>query len=165
MRLLLISLFCFYLAVGSAQAYAADIAAIQLLVTPTNITDGDSLRAGDFRLRLYGIDAPEIRQHCEDDANKRYQCGNMAQQYLASLAMPDLPLACVLKDIDRYKRLIVQCMADGKDIATEMVRAGWAVAYRRYSSDYIADEQFAKTSQQGIWQGRFIMPETWRRTQ
>ena len=89
----------------------------------------------------------------------------MATQYLANLAMKDRPLDCVLKDIDRYKRLVVQCKSDGLDIAAQMVRAGWAVAYRRYASDYIDDEARAKAEDKGMWQGDFISPETWRRQQ
>ena len=44
-----------------------------------------------------------------------------------------------------------------------MVRAGWALAYRRYASDYIADEQEAKAANRGLWAGRFEMPWKWRR--
>ena len=36
-----------------------------LKVEVTAVTDGDSLRAGDLRLRLFGIDAPEIQQVCQ----------------------------------------------------------------------------------------------------
>jgi len=162
MRQFLAYLICLYLFAGTAQLFAAEISDIQLSVKATKITDGDSLRSGNIRLRLYGIDAPEIRQQCQDKSSQPYRCGSMAKQYLSSIALQDRLLDCVLKDIDRYKRLIVQCRADGKDIATQMVRAGWAVAYRRYSSDYIDDEAYAKSSQQGIWQGSFTMPEAWR---
>ena len=44
-----------------------------------------------------------------------------------------------------------------------MVENGWAVAYRRYSRDYILDEQDAKASQRGMWSGKFIMPWDWRK--
>ena len=44
-----------------------------------------------------------------------------------------------------------------------MVRNGWALAYRRYSSDYISDEIFAKQNNLGIWKGEFMDPSKWRR--
>lgn len=154
---------CIYaLAFGTAGANSHDV---RLSFLATKVTDGDSIRSGKFRLRLYGIDAPETRQQCHDKANQPYQCGVMATQYLANLAMKDRPLDCVLKDIDRYRRLVVQCRSDGLDIAAQMVRAGWAVAYRRYASDYIDDEARAKAEDKGMWQGDFISPETWRRQQ
>ena len=48
------------------------------------------------------------------------------------------------------------------DLNAWMVINGWAVAYRRYSRDYVLDEQKAKESKKGIWQGHFIMPWSWR---
>ena len=41
----------------------------------TAITDADSLQAGDLRLRLHGIDAPELLQTCLDKASQPYRCG------------------------------------------------------------------------------------------
>ena len=40
---------------------------------------------------------------------------------------------------------------------------GWALAYRRYSRDYINQEKQASTSKVGVWQGSFIAPWDWRR--
>ena len=45
-----------------------------------------------------------------------------------------------------------------------MVRNGWAIAYRRYSKDYIEEEQEARRDKLGIWQGTFQFPEEWRRS-
>ena len=44
-----------------------------------------------------------------------------------------------------------------------MVREGYAVAYKRYSKDYVRDENYAKENKLGIWQGKFIRPEKWRK--
>ena len=44
-----------------------------------------------------------------------------------------------------------------------MVRQGWAIAYRKYSTDYVDDETAAKNEKLGIWASRFIEPEKWRR--
>ena len=44
-----------------------------------------------------------------------------------------------------------------------MVRNGHALAYRRYSKEYIFDEEFAKENKLGLWQGKFINPEKWRK--
>ena len=45
-----------------------------------------------------------------------------------------------------------------------MVRDGYAVAYRRYSMDYVADEEYARENKLGIWVGEFESPEKWRRS-
>jgi endonuclease YncB( thermonuclease family) len=44
-----------------------------------------------------------------------------------------------------------------------MVKNGYAVAYRRYSRDYVKDEDYAKKNKLGLWSGNFIYPEKWRK--
>ena len=44
-----------------------------------------------------------------------------------------------------------------------MVRNGYAVAYRKYSTLYILDENFAKEEKLGLWRGTFTKPEKWRK--
>ena len=44
-----------------------------------------------------------------------------------------------------------------------MVRNGYAIAYRRYSKKYVPDEDFAKENKLGLWQGKFMNPEKWRK--
>ena len=60
---------------------------------------------------------------------------------------------------------MVRCFVDGQDLSQRLVRAGWAVPYRRYSTAYVAAEAAAKAAGAGIWQGAFTTPETWRREQ
>ena len=133
------------------------------LYTITKITDGDSLRSGDIRIRLHGIDAPELKQICQNDKGQDYKCGLMARDYLAEVLGPYATVKCDHIDTDRYNRLIMRCFHNGLDIASGMVRAGWAVAYRRYATDYVQDEAQARRAKRGLWAGRFETPETWRR--
>ena len=44
-----------------------------------------------------------------------------------------------------------------------MVEQGWAVAYRKYSMDYISHETTAKRARRGVWRGEFVEPSRWRR--
>ena len=44
-----------------------------------------------------------------------------------------------------------------------MVRNGYAVAYKRYSKDYMIDEEYARENKLGLWEGSFTMPENWRK--
>jgi hypothetical protein len=43
-----------------------------------------------------------------------------------------------------------------------MVHEGWAVAYRRYSQDFVAGEAAARAAKRGIWRSTFIVPWEWR---
>lgn len=54
-----------------------------LLQGEARAIDGDTLQVGDTRLRLHGIDAPELRQTCEDSAGEAWACGRRAASELA----------------------------------------------------------------------------------
>ena len=69
---------------------------------------------------------------------------------------------CISRERDRYQRLVATCWSQGRDIGQSLVSHGWAVAYRRYSVDYVRDENLARYLTQGMWAGRFEMPWEWR---
>ena len=73
-------------------------------------------------------------------------------------------VVCQVKDVDRYERTVAQCSAGGVDLDERMVRTGNAVEYRRFSKGaYNAAEAQARADKLGIWSGRFMLPEEWRR--
>ncbi len=59
--------------------------------------------------------------------------------------------------------LVAVCWIGSDNLNAWMVFQGWAVAYRRFSTDYVLHEDSAKNARRGIWRGRFIMPWKWRR--
>lgn len=154
---------CLIAGTGQAQTLSDSAPAI-LNVTVTKVTDGDSLRAGPLRLRLYGIDAPEAKQTCYDHHGVIYGCGQAATAKLAELVNIGDRVECELIDIDRYQRLIARCRNNRVDLNRQMVRSGWAVAYQRYSRAFIADEHIARNDRAGLWAGQFQRPEDWRRS-
>ncbi len=123
--------------------------------------DGDSLRKGESEYRLHAIDAPELHQECQDGAGRGYPCGRQARDALRRL-VSGKTLDCRIIETDRYERLVAACSAGGIDINNEMVRRGWAIAYRKHGLDHIAAEAEARAARRGIWQGRFDDPEDWR---
>jgi endonuclease YncB( thermonuclease family) len=133
-----------------------------LLQGEARAIDGDTLQLGDTRLRLHGIDAPELRQTCEHNAGEAWSCGRRAALELAA-ALSGAEVHCISRERDRYQRLIATCWAAGRDIGQSLVAHGWAVAYRRFSPDYVSEEELARYLAQGMWAGRFDMPWEWRR--
>jgi len=123
--------------------------------------DGDSLRRGETQVRLHGIDAPEYRQMCKDSAGRDYACGKEAAAALRELLRRGT-VACTSLETDRYGRAVASCKAGDLDINGEMVRLGWAVAYRRHSIAYVGGEAEARAARRGLWQGRFENPQDWR---
>lgn len=124
------------------------------------IVDGDTVKMHGVRLRLYGIDAPEKAQTCER-GGQTWPCGREATRALGDVVGAGL-IDCDELGIDRYNRPIVRCFAGGRDLNGWMVSQGWAVAYRRYSSAYVREENAARRRGRGIWAGTFVPPETYR---
>ena len=62
-----------------------------------------------------------------------------------------------------YKRIVAVCYYNHQNLNKLMVRNGWAIAYRRYSKDYIDDENYARENKLGIWEGTFVKPKIWRK--
>ena len=134
-------------------------------VIVTRVSDGDSLKSGKLRIRLFGIDAPEKNQQCTHADGAKWACGETAQKMLEALVANTPYLQCDLINTDRYGRAVMKCFAGETDLGAALVRAGLALAYRQYSSIYGADEDSAKTAQLGMWSGAFTAPWAWRRSQ
>ncbi len=127
-----------------------------------HVSDGDSLRIDGERIRLWGIDAPELGQRCRHDGQS-YDCGKASQAALSSL-IGSSQVKCEMVDTDRYGRTVARCFVGGTDLGAAMVRLGWAVDFARYSKGYYAGEQEqAKAAGRGLWGGDFEPPWEWRR--
>lgn len=122
---------------------------------------GDSLEIGRERIRLFGIDAPEGKQDCRRNG-EAWRCGEDAADKLRSLVR-GATLRCTPRDTDEYGRSVSVCHNGNIDINAEMVRAGLAVAYRRYSSAYVDQENEARAAKRGLWSGEFTPPAEFRR--
>lgn len=126
--------------------------------------DGDTIVVRQQRLRLWGIDAPELAQSCQDRSGRTFACGTQAQSYLAQL-IDGHPLTCLVAAIDRHKRPIVHCRtSDTKlDVNAAMVVAGMAAAYTRFTPAFVQLEAKARASKAGLWAGTWVSPEEYRR--
>lgn len=132
------------------------------LAGPARVIDADTLDIGGTRIRLHGIDAPEGNQVCRNAEGWEYACGDHATA--AMIRMVDgQEVLCEERDIDRYGRVVAVCRVEGTDINAALVSAGWALAYRRYSEDYVAEEEHARAQGAGLWAGEFDPPWDWRR--
>lgn len=120
------------------------------------VVDGDTLDFGGARrLRIAGIDAPELRQTCERDG-RAYACGEAARDALRDLVRAGV--TCKVAGRDKYDRDLATCEAAGRDVGAALVERGMAVAYGRYE----AEERVARARVAGMWAGRFDQPSDWR---
>ena len=126
-----------------------------------SVIDGDTIEIHGQRIRFHGIDAPESSQLRHRENGEPWRCGQQA-----ALAMSDKigrsVVRCDPKDRDRYGRIVAICFKDTLDLSRWMVDQGWVVAYRKYSLDYVADEDRARMERRNIWSGSFELPWDWR---
>ena len=126
------------------------------------VVDGDTIHINQTKIRLHGIDAPEMKQTCRTSEGKEQMCGVLAKQALQRLVQGQ-EVTCKGDKRDRYKRLIAVCYVGPININKQMVVDGWAMAYRKYSKDYVSEETLAKSRREGLWRGTFEPPWEWRR--
>ena len=143
----------------------------KIIIGKANVTDGDTIKINDQKIRLFGIDAPETKQFCKEvylsflifNFKRDYKCGEKSTSALKK-KIKNKKIRCLVQDKkDRYRRNIGICYLKKQDINSWLVKNGYAIAYRRYSKKYIIDEQYAEDNKLGIWQGTFMEPEKWRR--
>lgn len=125
---------------------AAFIGAV-IVCTAPNVHDGDTLRCGQDRVRLFGVDAPEVRRGKTPAEPFAYE----ARDLLVKLTRGRT--ACRVVDIDRYGRFVGRCWSDtSPDVNAALIRSGFATEYRRYSKGaYAAAETEAKAARRGQW--------------
>ena len=150
----------------------SNVVAEEIIGIP-RIVDGDTIHIREYKIRLEGIDAPEIRQKCKKEKlkissiigftfYKNYNCGEVSKESLEA-KVDKSNIKCISSSKDRYERYLAKCFKDKINLNRWMVRNGHAVAYRRYSKEYVIDEEFAKENKLGLWRGKFLHPEKWRK--
>lgn len=123
------------------------------------VVDGDTLciqgEAGELVLRLWGVDAPELKQIY----------GKESRVALGLLCVGET-VHVEVKDVDRYsRRVAVIRLPDGRDVANEMVRAGAAWWYTDYAPRDAVKKGLmleARASKIGLWRLPSEPPWTYR---
>ena len=116
------------------------------------VIDGDTLARGEWRIRIFGMDAPESDQPqgpAATEAMRQLVCGKT--------------LHILPKDIDIYGRLVARVLCGSIDVGKAMVDSGHAVATSDYTRAYTSNERAARRGRKGLWQkGKIADPRAWR---
>ena len=118
------------------------------------ISDGDTIKVlqdgVSKRIRLWGIDCPEMKQ----------AFGTRAKQFTGDLAFGKT-VTLRVHDVDRYGRQVAEIiLPDGRNLNHEIVRAGfaWYRQYARHDTELERLEAEAKTAKRGLWADKDPMP-------
>ena len=129
-----------------------------------SVADGDTvtLKANDIthKIRLAEIDTPE----------KDQPYGLTATSALTDLLLTHRVRVKVVKESDRYGRVIGRIFIEQKDVSAYMVEQGHAMVYHRYLTDksLLALEANAKYKKLGLWglpEEDRVEPWLWRQQQ
>ena len=135
------------------------------------VSDGDTIKISNYKIRLHGIDAPEKKQICQRpylnlgffSLYEDYFCGQFVTNKLKELIENKL-IECRVNDKkDFFGRYLGVCYKNNININQWLVENGYAVAFIKYSKDYVKFEEIAKKNKVGIWSGKFLMPWEWRK--
>ncbi|ELW4533865.1 thermonuclease family protein [Campylobacter upsaliensis] len=108
-----------------------------------------------LKIRLYGIDAPELKQ----------AYGKEAKEYLSALVLKQ-EVSLIIENKDKYDRFVGTLFLKGQDINKEMVKNGYAHAYESFSKKYLAEQADAKMFKLGLWQDeKAVKPSEFRKQQ
>ena len=83
------------------------------------------------KIRLYGLDAPELNQNF----------GKEAREYLLNLCPLHSQAKVKIINKDKYKRVVGIVYCNTVNVNEKLVENGFAWAYREYSSNYISLEK------------------------
>ena len=139
----------------------AEVSAADMITGQAEVVDGDGLTIGPVRIRLHGIDAPELGQRCAERGGGTWQCDEAAANRLEDL-IGESAVSCEPLDSDAYGRIIARCTANGADVAAVLASEGLVWAFRRYSEDYAEAEEAARDEGMGIWQASTEPPWDYR---
>lgn len=162
-------IFSLSLALGLAASAHAKAGPGDVIIGQASVTDGDTIVIREHRIRLHGIDAPELDQPCFTKGNVEFRCGvavaRALDEYVAGRTV-----ACQVMDVDRWGRLIGRCDVPAPrsgppagQMNRRLVTNGYAVAMPRYSQEYVGDAETARKNRVGLWAGNFENPSQWRR--
>ncbi|MFC4294678.1 thermonuclease family protein, partial [Novosphingobium tardum] len=93
-----------------------------------------------------------------------WRCGEEAASRLRGL-IGSGRVDCRGRGMDAYGRTLATCAVSGVELNRTMVETGWATAFRKYSQDYVREEDQAKAARRGIWSSQFQQPEEYRAAQ
>ena len=128
------------------------------------IIDGDTLKINGTKIRLIGVDAPEISQKCKTHGHIE-NCGEIVKLRLVQATSNEIT-TCYSHGRDFYGRVLAECYINDININKWLLREGLAVYY--YNKDfksYKILEALAKEEKLGLWGSEFQNPKEYRKQQ
>lgn len=127
------------------------------------VHDGDTFTVAGTKIRLFGVDAPEMDQTCEMPDGSDWACGRWSRDQVRDI-LKGRDLRCVKRVYDKYGRMVARCYLEDQDLAKMLVRDGIVFSYASFSRDYIKVEKAAAVAGRGLWVAKVMSPAEFRRS-
>lgn len=126
------------------------------------IIEGDFIALGALRIRLVGIDAPEVAQRCNRSDGGLWECAAKSEDRVREILRSAERVECFGNGRDPYGYYIASCTADGEDVGARLVEEGlaWPDEEQGY---YLPEAARAQAGSLGIWQAETERPAEWRK--
>ncbi len=135
-----------------------------------SVIDGRTLwfPEGGHRVRVASIDVCELpqwsydpRRHGDDTIPKPVPCGTFAKAWLKR-TLGDARVTCVVVAHDGDAPFVGRCSVGGRDLALEMLRAGWARTIPPAPAEYVTWQRYAMSARHGMWATYVLDMSEWR---
>lgn len=124
------------------------------------VFDGDTIMLSLRKIRLLGMDAPELNQTCQH-GGMDWPCGIQARDALTDL-VKGKTVSCELNGRHSYGRPLAHCHVGATDLGAWMMEQGWAMSDPRFDQPYLPQQARAKAAKRGMWSGTFQQPCAYR---
>ena len=122
------------------------------------VVDAGTIEAGGTVITLAGIVARDAKAKCKDGRGKDWACGAAARIALTKL-IRSRAVSCTVPKDGEQKAFAAQCSVAGTDLATWVVRQGWANPKDTQEQELAEAETAAKKDKVGMWRGGDVSPK------
>lgn len=141
---------------------------VNIIIGHPNVLKGDTIIIDNEKLRLYGIDSPELDQICEGK-----HVGEQAKTYLIKLIGKN-KVKCRSREVDKHGIKFAICNLleldiqtgienEGNELNRLMVKSGYAFNYDFYTNSYKQEEKQAMNHHLPVWGDKCIKPYKFRK--
>jgi len=116
-------------AISTIRWTSTDGSATDFACSSVRVLDGDTFDCGSTRVRLHGIDAPELEGHCRPGRPCAPGDAHASTAHLRQL-VSGVRVQCRQTDTDVYGRAVARCTAADTDLSCAQIDGGYAI--RRY---------------------------------
>ena len=146
---------------GPSPAAKAPAARDDVIQGTGRVAGPGLVRIGSNSVRLNGVMMLDFSQVCRRADGSTWSCGAAAEKSFDKLIRSRRPLRCeITGEADGIRN--GTCELDGKDLAAELVRQGFAFAEGSLWSSYSAQQSEAQEAKAGLWAGEPERPDAWR---